>query len=185
MYTPKPIPQLDGSRSQSKNCWAAVGAWLADGASKGRKRLKPEVFRQKSKKPANTTGGLADLARGLTTMKLWQRGRYRNDLTRRQMRRRFSAKSRKLYGAESDFKAYPPLKKCQPGFNGYHAIGIKPGLGAKSKGRAKKVRVMNPLCKRWTWVNVDRVIDAIISYNNKHSGEKKNTADLIVVDVPK
>jgi hypothetical protein len=185
-YIPDHITQADGSPSQWKNCWAAAGAWMADGASRGRKRVKPEVFRKKAKKPRNTTGGLADIARGLTTMKLWDQGKYLNDLTRRQMKTRFSARGSKIYTAESDFAAYPELKKCQPGFNGYHGIGIVPGFGPKSKKRANKVRVMNPLCKnKFTWVNVDRVIDAIISYNNKHSGEKKNTADLIVVDVPK
>jgi hypothetical protein len=34
------------------------------------------------------------------------------------------------------------------------------------------------------WVDVDGVVDAIVQYNDEHTGEKKGTADLIVLTVP-
>ena len=183
-YVPRHVTQADGSPSQWVNCWAAVGAWLARGASRGRRRPSPSRFRRWARKPPKTTGGLADISRGLRAKGLWAgRGRWLNDLSRAQMRHRFLADDGKLYAAESDFNVWPVADRCQADFgdrpDAYHMIGIVAG------GTGREVRVMDPLCDRLHRVNVDDVIDAVITYNDEHSGEKRGTGDLIVIVPPK
>lgn len=198
-YIPKHISQVDGSTCQWTNCWATIGAWAARGASRNAVKGTPAKFRKWARRPDCQTGGLGDIARGLGRKGLWgkrvtsggkrvRNARYLDDHTKAKMRTLFSVEPKgggKLYVAESDFNVWPVKERCSATFgnlpNAYHMIGIVPGEG---KGRNKgKVRVEDPLCHRYNWINVDRVIRAIITYNNEH-GEKRDTADLIVVNVP-
>jgi hypothetical protein len=158
-----------------------VGAWLARGTSRGRRRPSPTRFRRWAHKPPKTAGGLADIERGLRRKGLWTRARNLDDLTREQMRGRFLADSGKLYAAETDFNVWPEHERCQPDFgdqpDAYHMVGIVAG-----EGNGGKVRVMDPLCGRMSWVDVDDVLRAILEYNREH-GEGR-TGDLIVVVPP-
>jgi hypothetical protein len=42
-----------------------------------------------------------------------------------------------------------------------------------------EIRAMDPLCQGYRWVDVDGVIAAAVRYNNEHSGEIRNTVDII------
>lgn len=110
----------------------------------------------------------------------------RNDVTKADIRQRLLDRSGKLYAAETDFEVYPDKDSCQPGFtdreDAYHMIGIVAGEGEGE--HAGEVRVMDPLCRRLRWVDVDGVVDSIVRYNDEHGWEAKGTADLIVVQPP-
>ncbi len=185
-YVPKHVTQVDGSNSQWQNCWAAVGAWLTRGATRSKRRPTPTRFRRWAVKPPKTAGGLADIQRGLQAKRLWKHALLKSDIPRADLRERLLARSGRLYAAETDFEVYPDKDSCQPGFtekeNAYHMIGIVAGEGEGE--HAGEVRVMDPLCRRMRWVDVDGVVDAIVQYNDEHTGEKKGTADLIVLTVP-
>jgi len=199
-FIPKHKTQVDGSVCQWTNCWCTVGAWCSASANRNKPNPDPSEFRKWARRPDCQTGGLGDIARGLSRKNLWSRtvtsggkkrknARYLNDRTRKQLRALFTAKPKgggKVFAAESEFNVWPVKDRCSKSFgnkaNAYHMIGIVPGTGkGKNKG---KVRVMDPLCKRYRWVDVDVVIKAIVTYNNEHYGERLNTADLIVVNVP-
>jgi len=185
-YVPRHVTQADGSPSQWTNCWAAVGAWLARGATRSQRRPTPSRFRRWARKPEGTTGGLADIERGLRAKGLWDRAVLKSDVPAEKIRERFLDRSGKLYAVETDFEVYPDKDSCQPGFtdldDAYHMIGVVAGEGEGE--HAGEVRVMDPLCRNFRWVDVDGVVDAIIQYNDEHSGEQSGTADLIVVSPP-
>lgn len=185
-YIPEHVTQEDGSPSQWFNCWAAVGAWLTDGASRGASTPTPSLFRRWARKPPRTTGGMADVVRGLARKGHWERCRALYDVPRAEMLDRFKMPTGTLYGAESDFNAWPEDQRCSPTFgdqdDAYHFIGIIAGEGqGPNIGR---VRVMDPLCKVYRWVEVGDVIRAIVTYNNEHAGETRGTADLIACRPP-
>ena len=199
-YVPGHVPQATGAEAEWRDCWAAVGAWGIDAASRGRVDLSPTDVRRLARVPDDDGGTLADMARAFVRKRLWRKrvrsggkrrlsAQYLDDRTPAKMRALFKAKPSgggKLYLAESDFEVAPNYAVCQPGFNkrrnAYHAIGIVPGEG---KGKRKgMIRVMDPLCRKMTWWKIGDVIRAIRRYNDEMAHEKLGTADLIVVNVP-
>jgi hypothetical protein len=187
MYVPDHVTQEDGSPSQWTNCWAAVGAWLADVASRGGARPTPSVFRRKARKPIGTPGGSADVERGLQRMGLWDECRMIYDVPKATLRERLLEPTGLFYGAESDFNVWPRESRCSETFgdekDAYHYIGIIAGEGTDEN--AGKVRVNDPLCHSYRWVDVDGVVKAIVTYNNEHAGEVNGTADIIVARPPR
>lgn len=186
-YVPDHITQEDGSPSQWTNCWAAVGAWLADGASRGTKVVKPSRFRQLARRPLHVPGGMGDVERGLQRMGVWDAARALYDVPRGTLRERLLEPTGSLIGAESEFEVWPVADRCSKSFgdqqDAYHFIGVVAGEGTGVN--AGKVRVEDPLCHAMRWVDVDTVVRAIVRYNNEHAGEEKGTADIIVVRPPK
>lgn len=186
-YQPEFVPQMDGSTCERRNCWAAVGAFLADGASGGDKDMSPTKFRALARKSGSPcqTGGLADMVRGLMNAGLWSKGKYIADMPKADLRRMLLRRNGALVALETDFQDWPEATVCQPGYNdlddAYHSIGVICGEGKyKQKG---KVLVENPLCKGYRWVDVDVVIEAVMTYNREHN-ERRGTADLIIVLPP-
>ena len=183
-FVPEHVAQGDGTRCQWTNCWAAVGAWLAAGSSGGARTPSPTFFRYRAAKAGEdcTTGGLGDIVRGLTNMGLWDRAKYRFDVPVAEVRDVLRRRNGALVALETDFGCYPDKDSCQPGFAGYHGIGVVCGVGT---GRHKgEVRTMDPLCRDYRWVDIDGVIAAsALEYNRSHQ-EAKGTLDLIIVLPP-
>lgn len=181
-YLPKPVAQMDGSKCEHFNCWAATGSWLADGSSSGDRAPEPTFFRFKAMKGGDecSTGGLADMERGLKNMDLWHHARYIPNVPRETLRRMLMRRTGYLVAMETSFEAWPDRDKCQPGYDGYHSVGVVCGAGKTAKTRGD-VRTMDPLCKDYRWTDVDGVIAAAIQYNNEHSGEIRSTVDIIVL----
>jgi hypothetical protein len=182
-FVPDHVTQADDSRCQWANCWASVGAWLAAGSSGGTRTPAPTFFRYRAAKGGNdcSTGGLADMIRGLTNMGLWGRAKYRSDVPVDEMREMLRRRSGALVALETDFGSYPDKDSCQSGFAGYHAIGVVAGAGTdKHRG---EVRTMDPLCRDYRWVDIDGVLASALEYNRDHQ-EAKGTLDCIVVLPP-
>lgn len=183
-YVPAHVPQMDGSKCETTNCWAAVGAWGVDGLTGGDRTPKPTWFRFKAKAQDCRPGGLGDIIRGLANMGLWRSktARYVVDMTPARLRRRLRTRTGALVCVETDFEVWPEYKNCQPGFDGYHMVGVICGRDDEDR-----VRVMDPLCKEqgYRWVKVEAIVRAAVQYNNEHAGEARNTVDGIVLFPPK
>jgi hypothetical protein len=180
-YEPKHVTQDDGSRCWTTNCWAAAGAWGADGASGGQRTPEPTYFRFKARQGGSCgPGSIADIAMGLMNMDLWRRCAYRFDISGPQLRAMLARRSGLLAIIPTDFERWPD-RKCQPGFVGYHAVGVVCGLGYGE--RRGMVKAMNPLCREYTWVDIDQVVASAVEFGVEH-GEGR-TADCIVVTPPK
>ena len=182
-YVPEFVTQRDGSPCWTTQCWAAVGAWLTDGASRGRKSPTPTQFRIRAGKGgACQPGGMADWIRGLMAFEVWARGKARYDVPSEEVRRLLLQRSGKLMALETDFEDWPESSVCQPDFNdrenAYHGIGVICGEGTgANKG---KVRVMQPLCMGYRWVLVSEVMQAANTYNREHR-EVPGTLDFVIV----
>jgi hypothetical protein len=182
-FLPEHVHQMDGSPCEATNCWASVGAWLAAGSSGGQREPEPTYFRAKAGKAGRDcqTGGLADMMRGLLNLGLWGRAKYRDDVPTAELRTMLRRRNGALVALETDFDSYPDRSSCQPGFDGNHSIGVVCGIGTGV--HRGEVRVMDPLCRMYRWVDLDGVIASALEYNRDH-GEKQNTVDLIVVLPP-
>ena len=176
-YLPPHYTQRDDSVCWNKDCWATVGCWMTDGATGGARQPESEWFRRKAVKPACTTGGLSDIQRGLTNMGL--RSAYVHDMPRADFRRMLLARTGALIAVETAFDTYPTP---QAG-DFYHMLGVVAG-GGESMAHKGEVRAMDPLDKRYRWIDVDAVIDVALAYNREH-GEAPGTIDFLRVLPPK
>lgn len=184
-HVPDFYTQRDGATCWTRNCWAAVGSILADASSGGRRTPSPTQFRAFARVPNCLPGGLADMMRGLMAMGLWGRCKLRNDVPKDELRAMLMRRSGAVVALETDFQDWPEGTVCQPDFNdrpnAYHSIAVLCGGGT---GRQQGcVRVGNPLCMDWRWVDVDDVVHAVMVYNREHF-ETPGTADCIVVLPP-
>jgi len=138
-YIPEPVYQLDGSPCQGSNCWAAVGAWQMDGQSEGAQTPSPTRFRAMAGEEECGGGSILDIQRAFI-----RQGRTYGvrDIAYQELRAILSADDRRLVALATAYSVWPEDKKCDsPGFDGFHMVGIIPGLL-----RYGLVRVMNPLC---------------------------------------
>ena len=126
-YVPAHVTQADGSPSQWTNRWAAVGAWLSRGATRTKRCPAPDRFRQWAAKPEYSTGGLADIQRGLQDKRLSTNATMLCNVQRAKIERRLMRRSGKLYAAETSFDVWPDKDNCQSDFAGYHMIGNRGG----------------------------------------------------------
>lgn len=139
-YLPDPIYQLDGSEQQGSNCWAAVGAWQLDGKTGGKMRVTPTRIRTLS---GNATGGgsLWDIQAAFSKLGFTYRVA---TLRAADVRLMLSTQSRKLVSIPTAYDLWPAEQKCDsPGFDGFHMVGVRPGLLPD-----REVLVMNPLCSK-------------------------------------
>jgi hypothetical protein len=168
LFLPEAVTQRDGSPCQWANCWAAVGAWLHNGATGGTALVTPTEFRKmagggsgRANKPGCPSGFEQDIVDGLdalgvksTIVKVGQAD----------ARRLLSTPSRALYGIATDFDRWPADKDCSAGdFDGNHAIGYVPGLGLPSKA------VMNPLCPDYQNVSLTVVLNSAVKFARDHA----------------
>jgi hypothetical protein len=178
-YIAKHIRQLDGSRCQSTNCWAATGAYLVRSATRGKKRPTPMEFRAAAGRLKGCPpGGLGDIILGCKRFGV--KATLLLDVNRKQMRRRFSSKaSTRVYAVPFDWEVWPDDKKCAGDYDGYHSAAVIPGLNKR-----KSIRTMDPLCTKLRWVRRGDIIDSAIEYNDEHYGQKRGTVDMVYVTVP-
>jgi hypothetical protein len=160
-YLPEPIYQLDGSPCQGSNCWAAVGAWQMDGQSGGDQTPSPTRFRHMAGEHECGGGSIYDIQRGFL-----RQGRSYSvrDLPYQTVRSWMAVEDRRLLAIATAYNVWPEDKKCDsPGFDGFHMVGVVPGLL-----RYGNLRIMNPLCSvpgdsreaRYQKVKLDDVMDA-------------------------
>lgn len=161
LYVPEPIYQLDGSPCQGSNCWAAVGAWQLDGQSGGETVVTPTRFRAMAGEDECGGGSLWDIQRGFQRHGRTYNIRY---LPYAELRAWMNSADRRLLAIPTAYDAWPDDKKCDsPDFDGFHMVGIIPGVL-----RYGQVRVMNPLCSvpgasreaRYQKVKIDDVMTA-------------------------
>lgn len=181
-YKAAHVTQDDGSLCWRTNCGMAVGAWAADGASGGAKTPEPTYFRFVAGAGGDDCRptGLGDVMHGLMRMGLWHRCKLLYDLTPAEFRTLITRRDGRHIVVPTDFEKWPD-RKCQPGYEGYHMVGIVAGNGTGS--RRGTVLAMNPLCKAYTWVDTPQVIAAALEYSIEHGDGR--TVDCIVVTPPK
>ena len=179
-YIADHITQIDSGKCRFTNCWAAVGAYLVDSGTRGKKRPTPMEFRKAAGAMRGCrTGGLGDIIVGC--QRYGVRVTLKTDVNRATLSRWFaSRKSERVYAGAADWEVWPDDKKCAGDYDGYHATAIVPGLNQQ-----KNVRTMDPLCSKLRWVRKGDIIDALFEYNDEHPGQKRNTADVLYVRVPK
>jgi hypothetical protein len=174
-YIAAHITQLNSGTCARTNCWCAVGAYLVDSGTRGRKRPTPAQFRKKAGVTTCRTGGLGDIIRGCKAYGV--KATMLAKRNRKELRWRFSRnKSEKVYALAFDFDAWPISKQCVR-YSGYHAVAVVPGINKR-----KSVRTMDPLCRKLRWVLRGSIIDAAQEYAREH-GHKN--VDLIAVNVPR
>jgi hypothetical protein len=167
-FIPRLVPQMDGSKCQDDNCWAATGAWLTRGGTRNGKKPSPTDFRNAV--PANSPpcrgGNLDDIAQGLSHLGV--KSSMLSDLSKAEFLQHLSkSNSTHLFAVPTDFADWDDHLKCQAGYNGLHMIGAAPGLLDGSK-----VNIMNPLCKNFTHVPFSFVFDSAVAYYNIYHGTK-------------
>lgn len=166
-YIPKAVTQRDGSPCQWANCWAAVGAWLHDGATGGTAKVTPTEFRDhagggsgRANKPGCPSGFETDIVAGLHALGVKASI---IKVSPADARRLLNTPSRALYGIATDFDRWPDAKDCAIGdFDGNHAIGYVPGLPAPGKP------VMNPLCVGYQNVVLNTVMASAGKFAKDH-----------------
>ena len=175
-YCPEHVTQEDGSECEWEHCWAATGAWLAAGASGGAKTPTPVTFCSRAGKSPCQNGGLSDMIRGLMTMDLWGRCKYRADVPKADLRALLMRRSGALVALEIDMDSWPESNGDE-----YHSIGVICGGGTgPNKGQ---VKTMDPAEHRYNWRDVDGVIAAAAEYNREHR-ELPGTIDALIVLPP-
>ena len=179
-YRSPHVTQIDSGKCRRTNCWAAVGAYLVRSATRGRKRPTPMQFRKAAGALKDCrTGGLGDIVVGCA--KYGVNAKLLLDVPRDKASAKFSSnKSTKVYAVPFDWEVWPLIDKCAGDYDGYHMAALVPGLNKKTE-----IRTMDPLCNRHRWVKRKRIMNSAIEYNNEHFGQKKNTIDMVVVNVPK
>lgn len=185
LYVPDPVYQLDGSPCQGSNCWAAVGAWQMDGQSEGEQTPTPTRFREMAGETECGGGNLYDIQTGFMRQ---GRSYAVRSFTGAELRAILSQEDRRLVAIPTDYKVWPDDKKCDdPSFDGYHMVGIIPGLL-----RYGQLRVMNPLCSipgasreaRYQKVKLDDVMAAARAVA-KATGQPAGTIRVGVIWRPK
>jgi len=186
LYIPEPVYQLDGSPCQGSNCWAAVGAWQMDGQSEGDQTPSPSRFRAMAGETECGGGSILDIQRGFIRQGRSYGLRY---LSYADLRSLLSAgDDRRLVAVATAYAVWPDDKKCDsPDFDGYHMVGIIPGLL-----RYDQVKVMNPLCSvpgasreaRYQKVKLDDVMAAARA-SSKANGDPAGTIRAGIVWRPK
>jgi hypothetical protein len=175
-YVPAHIAQGDGSPCQWTNCWAAVGAWLARGATGGAKMPTPSRIRQLARAGGCRTGGLADVQ--LALQRLGITCHYRMDLDRYETRDILDRPGT-LSQLSVAYDALPRRERCQAGeVDFYHAMGVVGGSLVRGQGW----RVMDPLCRAIQRIEHDALFDAALAYGREHGDGQ--TIDLLTVQVP-
>lgn len=174
-YVPEHVTQDDGSQCQWEHCWAAVGAWLTDGVSGGKRQPDPIRFCALARKSPCDNGGLSDMMRGLSNAGL--RFRYRADVPKAAVRRLLLARTGHLVALEIDMDSWPVSNG-----DAYHSVGVICGQGTGQ--RKGKVRTMDPAEHEYRWRDVDGVIAAAAEYNREHH-ETLGTIDVLVITPPK
>lgn len=170
LYLPPHVTQRTGSPCQFSNCWAAVGAWQARGASGGTVKVTPEEFRQRAgggsgrPNPATgcKTGFETDLVKGLGVLGL---NVSRLDLAFSDLRARVEDPRRALFAVAVDYSEWPQALDCMRGEAGpdvNHMVGIVPGM------KANKVTVMNPLCADYQEIALPALATAAIRFAREH-----------------
>ena len=179
-YTPEHYTQRDGSACWNSNCWATTGAWLADALSLGKTKLTPTQFRRKAAVPSCKPAGLGNIIHGLMKLHLWRASycRSRDNVPKDKVRALLKKNTGKLVLLEVDFEDWPTSQAGEF----YHSIGVICGEG--DGVNSGQVEVMEPLEKRYKWIDIGEVMEAANRYNNKH-GEPKATLDFIVITPPK
>lgn len=168
-YEPKPVIQLDGSKCQGANCWAASGAWQLSAATGGAAVITPTVFRQragggsgKANDAGCPSGFEVDLVAGLDKMGV------RSSIirvTEARARRILSTERAAAFAVATDYEVWPEDQKAAaPGFDGNHMVGVIPGLGA-----AKRVQVMNPLASAYQRIDLEVLLDAAVKFSKEHA----------------
>lgn len=138
IYLPDPVYQLDGSPGAGSNCWASVAVWQLDGQTAGEVQMRPQTFRKPAGKPPTGGGNLGDIQHGFA--KLGRSYRLTTLLLTDVRAMLTAAGSRRLIAIPTDYSKWP--QKCDaPGFDGFHMVGLRPGLLPE-----KRVLVMNPVC---------------------------------------
>jgi hypothetical protein len=173
-YVPKHVTQDDGSIGAWEHCWAAVGAWLADGASAGKRTPEPTGFCRFARKDPRDNGGISDVMRGLTNMGL--RYLYKPDVPKADLRRVLMSPTGKLVMLEIDMDSWP-----ESNGDAYHSVGVICG-GGTGQNRGN-VRTMDPAEHHYEWRDVDGVIAAAMEYNREHH-ETPGTIDALFVLPP-
>mgnify|MGYP000891395698 CR=1 FL=1 len=166
-YIPAQVTQRDGSPCQWANCWAALGAWLHDGATGGTASVTPTEFRRhagggsgRANKPGCPSGFESDVVAGLRALGVKASI---IKVSPADARRLLNTPSRALYGISTDFDRWPDAKDCAIGdFDGNHAIGYIPGLPSPGKP------VMNPLCKGYQNVSLNTVLASAAKFAKDH-----------------
>jgi len=142
--------------------------------------LTTKQVREKARKPRLSTGGIADTIRVLKRVGLWKRGRYYEDMPRKNLRKKLLRRTGNLVMLETDFENW--IDPEERG-NFYHSIGILCGNGTgKNRG---KVLVMDPYEreKKYKWRDVDDVVAAAMEYAREH-GDAKGTCDVLIITRP-
>lgn len=175
-FVPEHVSQDDGAVCAWEHCWAAVGAWLASGASAGSRTPTPTYFCAQARKSPCDNGGISDMQRGLQNMSLYHRATYRPDIPKDVLRRSLLRRTGNLVALEIDMDSWPAS-------NGdvYHSVGVICGQGdGQNKG---KVKTMDPAEHEYRYRDVDGVIAAAMAYNVQHH-ETPGTIDALVVVPP-
>lgn len=185
LYVPDPIYQLDGSPCQGSNCWAAVGSWQMDGQSEGEQVPTPTRLRAMAGVDDCSGGNLYDIQ---TAFQRTERPYAVRSFTGAELRAILTSEDRRLFAIPTDYKVWPDDKKCDsPDFDGYHMIGVIPGIL-----RYSQLRVMNPLCSvpgasreaRYQKVKLDDIMAAARAVA-KATGQPAGTIRVGIVWRPK
>jgi hypothetical protein len=153
-----------------------VGAWLADGASGGKRDPEPTMFCRYASKSPCENGGIADMIRGLMHMGLWARCKSLENVDKFVLRKKLMARTGALVALEIDMDSWPASTGSV-----YHSVGVICGQGTgPNKG---KVKTMDPAEHAYKWRDVDGVIAAAMEYNREHR-EVLGTIDALVVLPP-
>lgn len=185
LYVPEPVYQLDGSPCQGSNCWAAVGAWQMAGQSEGEQTPTPTRFRELAGERECGGGNLYDIQTGFQRS---GRAYAVRSFTGAELRAILTTEDRRLFAIPTDYNVWPDDKKCDsPEFDGYHMVGIIPGIL-----RYEQLRVMNPLCSvpgasreaRYQKVKLDDVMAAARAVA-KATGQPAGTIRVGIVWRPK
>lgn len=181
-YVPRAVTQVDRTDPcWTTSCWAAVGSWQTQGATRGRRRPSLERFRKAAGVDLCRPGGPNDIRNGLKGIMYrgrsawdWGNGRYADDIPLDRLEDQLANReSERLFWLATDFQVWDDeASVCQAGFNdqadAYHAIGVVAGLGKRQN--KDKVRVLNPLCDRLKWVPLATVLRAVRRYDREHPG---------------
>lgn len=156
---PRHVTQRDPSDPrQFSHCWAAVGAWLLDGATDGAAKVTAKEF-------AKMAGGGSGRRTGSGTQEDIVQGLNRYGVSstivrlgRTDASDRMSADRRAIWAIATDYDLWPTPKDCMNGVVGpdtNHEVGIIGGTPP---------RVMNPLCLDYQTVTLPVVLDAAFKY---------------------
>lgn len=174
-YLPDHVTQRGTDPCQWEHCWAAVGAWLTDGASGGKRTPDPVRFCALARKDPCENGGLSDMIRGLETA--GQKYVYRADVPKDEVRRILRSRTGKLVALEIDMDSWPASNG-----DAYHSIGVVCGIGTGKF--AGKVKTMDPAEDNYRHRDLDGVLTAALEYNAEHH-ERPGTIDVLIVTPPR